>query len=318
MTYKAAFLDAGSVGDADLTPLQQLNLQLQLYPFTRSEQILARLQGCHIALVNKVPLDASTIQQLPELRCIAVTATGTNNIDLNAAKAAGIKVQNVNAYASASVAQHVFAMLLHFTNQCLSFDQSIRQGHWSNSPHFCLLAHPMHELADQTMTIVGYGALGQATARLAHAFGMTVCIAERPEATRCRPGRLPFAQALAQADVLSLHCPLTEDNQHLIGAEQLALLKPTAILINTARGELVDSHALLQALQQNQLGAAALDVLEQEPPPIQHRLLQQPHPRLLLTPHVAWASLAARNRLIAYTARQLNSWLQQHPADSKE
>lgn len=309
MTNSAAFLDAGSMGDADLSPLQQLPLQLTLYPSTSPAQVLTRLQGCQIAIVNKVVLDSALLRQLPELRYIAVTATGTNNIDLAAAHAAGIEVQNVDNYASASVAQHVFALVLHFTNQCTAHHQSVRQGNWSKSPHFCLLEQPMQELAGQTMTIVGYGALGQATAQLARAFGMQICIAERSEAASCRPGRTPFRQALEQADVLSLHCPLTAANHHLIGAEQLAWLKPTTILINTARGGLVEPTALLTALQQQRLHAAALDVLEQEPPDKNHPLLQASHPKLLITPHVAWATQAARNRLIASTASQLAHWL---------
>ncbi|MCC5825571.1 D-2-hydroxyacid dehydrogenase [Alkalimonas sp.] len=311
MTFTAAFLDAGSVGKAVLSPLQQLPIQLKLYPSTGPEHVLTRLQGCQIAIVNKVVLDETTLRQLPELRYIAVTATGTNNIDLTAAAAAGIRVENVEDYASAAVAQHVFALLLYFSNHCQAYQQSVQRGDWSKSPHFCLLDHPMQELAGQTMTILGYGTLGQATAKLAQAFGMHICIAERPESTSCRPGRTPFKQALEQADVLSLHCPLTVNNHHLIGAEQLAWLKPTAILINTARGGLVDPAALLSALQQNKLQAAALDVLEQEPPASDHPLLQQPHPRLLITPHVAWATQAARNRLIAKTANQLGHWLKQ-------
>ncbi|MEE2002767.1 D-2-hydroxyacid dehydrogenase [Alkalimonas sp. MEB108] len=309
MTNNAAYLDAGSVGDADLSPLQQLPLQLTLYPNTGPNQVLTRLHGCQIAIVNKVVLDSAVLRQLPELRYIAVTATGTNNIDLAAATAADIKVQNVDNYTSASVAQHVFALLLHFTNQCTAHHQSVQQGSWSKSAHFCLLEQPMQELAGQTMTIVGYGALGQATAQLARAFGMQICIAERPDAASCRPGRTPFRQALEQADVLSLHCPLTADNHHLIGAEQLAWLKPTAILINTARGGLIEPAALLSALQRNKLYAAALDVLEQEPPASTHPLLQESHSRLLITPHVAWATRAARNRLIASTASQLSHWL---------
>ncbi|MDP4527652.1 D-2-hydroxyacid dehydrogenase [Alkalimonas delamerensis] len=311
MIPNAAFLDAGSTGDADLTPLHRLPMALSLYPSTAPDQVVSRLQQHQIAIVNKVVLDAAIIRQLPQLRYIAVTATGTNNVDLIAASHAGITVQNVSDYATAAVAQHVFALLLHLTNQCAAYQQAVQQGKWSQSPHFCLLEHPIQELAGQTMTIVGYGVLGQATAKLAQAFGMTVCVAERPGATLCRPGRTPFRDALTQADVLSLHCPLTSDNQQLIGAEQLSWLKPSAILINTARGGLVDSTALLKALQQQQLQAAALDVLELEPPPAEHPLLQRPHPRLLLTPHVAWASRAARNRLIATVARQLTHWLQQ-------
>ncbi|MCH8536192.1 MAG: D-2-hydroxyacid dehydrogenase [Alkalimonas sp.] len=304
----AVFLDAGSVGDADLSPLHQLAIELTLFAETKPSQVLARLQDATIAIVNKTELTAEVMQQLPQLKYIAVTATGLNNIDVAAARQAGIWVQNVQHYATASVAQHVFALLLQLTNQCQAYQQAIRDGRWSQSAHFCLLDYPMIELAGKTLCIIGYGTLGQATAQLAKAFGMQVIIAERP-GIACRPNRVAFDKALTMADVISLHCPLTQQNHHLISSAQLRLMKPTAIVINTARGALIDTQALLDALRSETLYAAALDVLDTEPPPADHPALLKPHPRLLLSPHVAWATAEARARLIQQVARDLSQWL---------
>lgn len=305
---QAVFLDAGSVGNADLSPLHQLKVELELFPETRLEHIVGRLENATIAIVNKTELNADTLQRLPQLKYIAVTATGLNNIDLVATQQAGIKVQNAKHYATASVAQHAFALLLQLTNQCLAYQHAIQQGRWSKSSHFCLLDYPMIELAGKTLCIIGHGTLGQATAQLARAFGMQVIVAERPKAS-CRSGRVPFEQALASADVISLHCPLTDDNHHLIGRKQLAMMKNTAILINTARGALVDTQAVLSALMDETLYAAALDVLDTEPPPPNHPALFTSHPRLLLSPHVAWATTEARNRLVQQVANDLKQWL---------
>lgn len=308
---QAVFLDAGSVGDADLSPLHQLPIELSLFAKTQPYQVVARLQDASIAIVNKTELTGEIIQQLPKLKYIAVTATGLNNIDLVAAQQAGVRVQNAEHYATASVAQHVFALLLQLTNQCQAYQQAIRHGCWSQSDHFCLLDYPMTELAGKVLCIIGYGTLGQATAQLAKAFGMRVIIAERP-GMACRPNRIAFEKALAIADVLSLHCPLTQQNHHLISRSQLRLMKPTAMIINTARGALIDTQALIDALHSETLYAAALDVLDTEPPPTDHPALSSAHPRLLLSPHIAWATAEARARLIQQVARSLLQWLQTH------
>lgn len=304
----AIFLDAGSVGDADLSPIHALDLRLQTFEHTPPSHVIQRLHQATIAIVNKTQIDAHIIQQLPHLKYIAVTATGINNIDMAAAERAGIVVQNVEHYANASVAQHVFALLLQLTNQCQPYHQAIQQGEWSNSVHFCLLDHPMIELAGKTLCIIGYGALGQATAQLAKAFGMQVIIAERPGAI-CRAGRVTFEHALALSDVISLHCSLTPTNHQLIGSKQLGLMKKSAILINTARGGLIDTQAVVDALLEDKLYAAALDVLDVEPPPNDHPALRCTHPRLLLSPHVAWATKEARNRLMQRLAQDLQQWL---------
>ncbi|WP_333607937.1 NAD(P)-dependent oxidoreductase [Arsukibacterium sp.] len=276
-----------------------------MHSHTAAAQVINRLQQADIAIVNKVKLDASVLAALPQLSAILVAATGMDNIDLNAARQRGIKVSNVQHYADTAVPQQVFAMLLALSNQLLPYQRAVQQGRWQQSQHFCFMDYPITELAGKTMTLVGYGSLGQRVATLAEAFGMTVVIAERVNAAVCRPGRTPFEQALAKADVVSLHCPLNEDTHQLMNAARLAMMKPTAILINSARGALVDSAALLQALTQGQLAAAAIDLLAAEPPDANEPLLQTPLDNLLITPHVGWASQQARQHMVQILSSQL-------------
>jgi len=309
MRYNIVFLDAASLGDADLAALQQPACELQLFPYSAPADIVDRLQHADIAIVNKCRLDAAVLAQLPRLKAIMVAATGMDNIDLTAAATQGIQVFNVKDYAGTAVPQHVFALLLALSNQLCQYQQAVQRGDWSRSQNFCLLDYPMFELAGKTMVIVGYGSLGQATAELAKAFGMRVLIAERPDVTEVRPGRIGFNNALALADVLSLHCPLTPATQHLINRERLAQLKAGAVLINTARGGLIETEALIAALKSGQLLAAALDVLETEPPPAEHPLLQCRLPNLLLTPHIGWASREARTRMVLKIAANIQTFV---------
>ena len=309
MRYNIVFLDAASLGDADLAALQQPGCELQLFPYSAPADIVDRLQHADIAIVNKCRLDAAVLAQLPRLKAIMVAATGMDNIDLTAAATQGIQVFNVKDYAGTAVPQHVFALLLALSNQLCQYQQAVQRGDWSRSQNFCLLDYPMFELAGKTMVIVGYGSLGQATAELAKAFGMRVLIAERPDVTEVRPGRIAFNNALALADVLSLHCPLTPATQHLLNRERLAQLKAGAVLINTARGGLIETEALIAALKSGQLLAAALDVLETEPPPAEHPLLQCRLPNLLITPHIGWASREARARMVLKIAANIQTFV---------
>lgn len=309
MRYNIVFLDAASLGDADLAALQQPGCELQLFPYSAPADIVDRLQHADIAIVNKCRLDAAELAQLPRLKAIMVAATGMDNIDLTAAATQGIQVFNVKDYAGTAVPQHVFALLLALSNQLCQYQQAVQRGDWSRSQNFCLLDYPMFELAGKTMAIVGYGSLGQATAELAKAFGMRVLIAERPDVTEVRPGRIAFNNALALADVLSLHCPLTPATQHLLNRERLAQLKAGAVLINTARGGLIETEALIAALKSGQLLAAALDVLETEPPPAEHPLLQCRLPNLLITPHIGWASREARTRMVQKIAANIQTFV---------
>jgi glycerate dehydrogenase len=310
---KVVFLDAATMAGTDLSPLQFADVSLTLYPQTSAEQLLNHASGAQVLISNKVPLDAKAIAALPELRCILVAATGVNMVDLAAAKATGIVVCNAQGYAGTAVPQQVFALLLQLTNHIQSYHQAVQQGVWSQSPLFCLHLQPIEELAGKTMTLLGYGDLGQATARLAEAFGMKVLIAERHDATEIRTGRTAFEAALRQADVLSLHCPLTDSTAKLINAKTLSWMKPSALLINTARGGLIDETALAEALTNGTLAGAALDVLSTEPPAVDHPLLHSDLPNLLITPHVAWASRQAIQRLVVQLSENLRAFMAQQP-----
>lgn len=306
--HHIVLLDADTLCGADLSALQLPHCTLQLYASTTAAELPARLQQATVVISNKVMLDASVLAQAPQLRLICVAATGTNNVDLVAATARNIQVCNVRDYALDAVPQHAMALLLALNNQIVLQQQAVYRGDWSRNPVFCLHQQPIQSLAGKTFTVVGYGGLGQATAALARAFGMQICVAERPDAITIRPGRVRFCDALAQADVLSLHCPAVAGAPPLLGAEQLSWLKPQALLINTARGALIDEPALLEALQQRRLAGAALDVLATEPPDPQHPFLRARLPNLLLSPHLAWATTESMQRLIGQLAENIQAF----------
>ena len=300
---RAVFLDHASLDldDLDMTPLRQVFGELVLHDSTKAGQVAARLQGAQVAISNKVPLDAATLQACPELRLILVSATGTNNVDLNAARAQGITVANCQGYGTASVAQHALMLLLALATRLPDYQNAIRAGAWQRASQFCLLDFPIIELQGKTLGILGHGELGGAFARLAEALGMHVLYGALP-GRPARADRLHLHQLLPQVDALSLHCPLTEQTRHLIGAAELALMKPQALLLNTARGGLVDEQALADALRAGHLGGAALDVLSEEPPRHGNPLLAADIPRLIITPHNAWGSREARQRIVGQLA----------------
>ncbi len=268
------------------------------YATTAPGEIVDRIgPDTAVVAVNKVRLTGETMARRPALRMVALTATGTDNVDLDHARAHGIAVANVRDYATASVPEHVFALLLALRRRLHDYQAAARDGRWTASPFFCVHAGPIEDLAGATFGIVGGGVLGQATARLARAFGMRVLAAERRGAATVRAGRVPFERMLAESDALSLHLPLTPQTRHLFGEREFALMKPGAILINTARGALIEPRALVAALQSGRLGGAGIDVLDIEPPPAGHPLLAADLPNLIVTPHVAWASLQAQQKL---------------------
>jgi glycerate dehydrogenase len=246
------------------------------------------------------------------LKLICVAATGTNNIDLPAATKAGIQVSNARNYATASVVEHVFALLLTLTRRLDRYRNRVGDGDWRDSPEFCLFDETIGELAGHTMGIIGYGVLGQAVAKAARAFSMDIQIAQSLEGTP-HPNRVSLETLLTTSDVISLHCPLSEATRGLIGAAELASMKQSAILINTARGGIVDEQALLNALQNNQLQAAAIDVLSEEPPRKRNPLIEALSSRLIVTPHVAWASQAARQRLTNELSENIAAFLRGAP-----
>lgn len=296
---KAVFLDHASLDqqDLDFSALQALFSELTLYPQTEADQVLARIAQVEVVISNKVVLNAETLAQCPDLKLILISATGTNNVDLAQAERQGIVVCNCQGYGTAAVAQHTLALMLALSTSLVQYDQAVRRGDWSRSAQFCLLDYPIVELAGKTLGIVGYGELGQAVAKLARAFEMKVIVAGLPNRPQS-DGRIALEQLLPQVDFLSLHCPLTEQTRNLIDADALAAMKPTARLINCARGGIVDEQALAVALQQGQIAAAAMDVLAVEPPPADHVLLQGNIPNLIITPHSAWGSVDARQRIV--------------------
>jgi len=310
------FLDRDSLDleDLDFGRLEAVLPQWRMYPQSEGARVAERLAGASVVVSNKVMLDAAALNQARDLKLICVAATGTNNVDLVAAGALGIRVCNVRAYGTASVVQHVFSLITALSNNLLAYTSAVREGRWQQSEQFCLMDYPIRELAGRVMGIVGYGELGRAVARLAEAFGMQVLIAARPgDEPDTRPGRLPLQELLGRVDVLSLHCPLTEQNRGLIGAAELARMKPDALLINTARGGLVDEQALADALHQGRLGGAGFDVLSVEPPRQGNPLLAAELPNLILTPHMAWASRESRQRLLDQVADNIEAFRQGRP-----
>lgn len=260
------------------------------YPATVAAQVSERLHGATIAISNKVPLMAGSLTPLKHLKMIAVCATGTNNVDLDYCRAHGIVVSNIRNYAMHTVPEHVFAMILALRRNLPGYREDVHNGLWQQAEQFCLFTRPIQDLHGSTLGVVGNGALGQATAKLGAAFGMRVLIAEHKGATQTRPGYTSFETVLAESDAITLHCPLTPATQHLIGAPEFGKMRRHALLINTARGGLVDEAALVQALRDGVIGGAGFDVLTTEPPRAGNPLLDLRLPNFILTPHVAWAS----------------------------
>ncbi len=294
------FLDYATVsfnGDLDPTALRRAMPKLELRPHTAQADVAAAITDAEIVLVNKLRLTREVIEHTPSLKLIALAATGTNNIDLDAARERGVAVCNLRDYCTASVVQQVMGTLLLLTQKLREYDALVRSGAWGRGEQFCLLDYPIRELTGRKLGIVGYGALGRGVAHAATAFGLEVLVANRPGGTP-QTGRLDLDVLLAQVDVLSLHCPLTPHTQGMIGERELARMKRDAVLINTARGALVDSQALADALRAGRLGGAAIDVLPQEPPVDGNPLLAGDIPNLIVTPHVAWAAREARQRCL--------------------
>jgi glycerate dehydrogenase len=296
---RAVFLDFGTVsnGDLDPGPLERALPGIVFHGRTPQVDVPARIAGFEVVLANKSVIDGATIRANPSLRLVALTATGIDNVDLAAAREAGVAVCNLRDYCTASVAQHVFALLLALTHRLPSYHALVAGGNWQQAGQFSVFPYPIRELQGRAFGIVGHGTLGKAVAGIARAFGMRVEIANRPGGAP-EPGRRDLDELVPELDVLSLHCPLNAATRGIIGRERLARMKPDAVLINTARGALVDAGALADALKAGTLGGAGIDVLEREPPPPGHPLLDASIPNLIVTPHVAWAAREARQRCL--------------------
>lgn len=308
------FLDRGSLdlGDLDLAPLLDALPALHCHPATAATETAARVRAAEIVISNKVVLDAAVLAAAPALKLICVAATGTNNVDLGAARARGITVCNCRGYGTPSVAQHTLTLMLALATRLPDYQRAVATGRWQQATQFCLLDFPIRELAGKTLGIIGQGELGGAVAQLAEALGMRVLRAARPGQPSAG-GRVALAELLPQVDVLSLHCPLTAETRNLIGAAELALMKPDALLINTARGGLVDEAALAAALRAGRLGGAAFDVLTEEPPVHGNPLLAPDLPNLIVTPHNAWGSRESRQRMVGQLAENIRAFVAGRP-----
>lgn len=313
---RAAFLDFASLGpdDLDCSALTRSLPGIALHACTSPVELPARVADRELLIVNKTHLDASAMDAAPALRLICAVATGTDNIDLDAARARGIAVYNIRDYCTASVVQHVFALVLALTQRLEEWRVRLGAGGWSRSEHFCLLDYPFGELAGRTLGVIGLGRLGTGVARMGAAFGMRVVAARSHRPGDSGPAqdgdieRLALDELLASSHVISLHCPLTPATRGLIDTRALGLMRADALLVNTARGGLVDSAALLAALKSGQIGGAGIDVLPDEPPPADDPLLNWPSPRLLVTPHVAWAAREARQRALDQVLENIADW----------
>ena len=267
------------------------------YPTTEPSEVVRRLADADIAICNKVSITTHILEQLPRLKLIAIAATGTNNVDLESCKRKNISVCNIRDYAQFAVSEHCFALALSLRRNLVAYRQDILDAKWQSAAGFCLFAHPVRDLRGSVLGIIGHGAIGRQTALLGKAFGMEILLAERKSASACRGERTEFDQLISKSDIISIHCPLNEETKGLIGHREFKMMKSEAILLNTARGGIVDEDALLHALNTQEIGGAGFDVLSKEPPTDGHPLLDVDLPNFVITPHVGWASAQAMQAL---------------------
>jgi glycerate dehydrogenase len=314
---KIVFLDAATYGDISLQRFID-RWDCTIHQVTHPSETCQRLTGQSAAVTNKVVIDRTVLSSLAakDLKVIVVAATGTDIIDRDTAKELAIGVCNVPDYATQSVAQFTLTLILELATSAHRHYAAVRSDVWQKSPVFTLLDFPSIELKGKKLGIIGYGNIGRTVAKMARGFGLEVLIAARPgDPEPIPPGRFPLKELLRQADVISLHCPLTSQTKNLINAEALSLMKPSALLVNTARGALIDETALIQALRERRLAAAALDVISHEPPPAGHPIIQAAKEldNLLVTPHIAWSAREARERLLGEVAKNLSAFFEGKP-----
>jgi glycerate dehydrogenase len=317
---KAVFLDFDTLGptDIDISPLTDQLPGLELFPTTSKTQLLERISEAEVIVINKVRLNDEALRSARSLKLICLVATGTDNVSLSSAGELGIAVCNIRDYCTPSVAQHVFALMLALTHHLREYETLVRKEAWMHSPQFCLLDFPIRELDGKTLGIVGFGSLGSRVARIAGAFGMKVLAARRPYSQQKFDDpsgdedieRVGFDDLLSRSDVVSLHCPLGPETENLINASTLQIMRDDAILINTARGGLIDSAALVAALRTGQIAGAGIDVLRQEPPADTDAILEADLPNLIVTPHIAWAAQESRQRAVNEIAANIAAYRQ--------
>ena len=311
---QGVILDTKSIDndDIDFSGLETVIPHWHYYDNTRGSEVAARIKDADIVIANKVLVQKQHIDQAKQLKLICIAATGTNNVDLDAAANAGITVTNVTNYATPSVVQHVFCLVLALTRKLNQYQAAVGSGRWQQSDFFCLLDYPISELAGKTLGIIGYGVLGKAVAAVGEAFGMRILIAVRKGMTPGK-GRVSFEQLLSESDVISLHCPLTPETRNLIDVREFMLMKPGTLLINTARGGIVNESALLHAIQSATIAGAGVDVLNEEPPVRGNPLLEVQLPNLIVTPHIAWASVEARQRVVNEVVKNIGAFQKGEP-----
>jgi glycerate dehydrogenase len=307
---RTLFLDYDTVSNGDLDPAALVAAagEVSFFPRTDDCELVARIADAEIVLMNKAKLSRERLLATQRLKLIAVAGTGTDNVDLAAAEERGIAVCNVRDYCTASVVQHAWSMILSLTQHLTAYMQLAVDGSWVKEEEYTVLAHPIRELAGRTLGVIGWGNLGRGVAAAGEAFGMRVLICNRAGAPPA-PGRVALDELLQRADIVSLHCPLTPATRGLIGARELALMRRDALLINTARGALIDTGALAEALRAGRLGGAGIDVLPQEPPVDGDPLLEPGIANLIVTPHIAWAAREARQRCIDEMAANIRDFL---------
>ena len=305
---ECVFLDKGSLdrGDINFDHLKSKFSRWIEYETTAADETLSRINNADVIITNKVKITETILRSCNKLKLVCVAATGTNNVDLAAAKKLNIPVCNVTGYATHSVVQHVFSLILALHNNLINYDQLVKSHAWDKSDHFCLLNYPITEMYGKTLGIIGYGELGKAVANVAGAFGINVIIAESLTGRQSN-NRLPLDHLLQQSDIISLHCPLTPQTQNLINQQALELMKPSSFLINAARGGIVNEQDLLQALKQKRIAGAALDVLSEEPPH-NNILIDANLPNLIITPHIAWASQRSRQNLVEELEKNIEAF----------
>ncbi|WP_046155557.1 D-2-hydroxyacid dehydrogenase [Chromobacterium vaccinii] len=306
MTHNVVFLDRDSLPVP--VPVFGFPVHYREYPATAAHEVAAHAAEADVVISNKVPLSRDTIAGLPNLKLIAIAATGYNHVDLEACRERGVAVCNIRHYGDHTVAEHAFMLMMALMKNLPAYQRDVAAGVWSQSRQFCHFGAPIREVRGAVLAIVGSGGIGGRLAEMARAFGMEVVFAERKGAEEAREGRMQFAEALARADVVSLHCPLTDETRGMIAQPELMAMKPGAILINTARGGLVDEADLVAALKYGQLGGAGFDVLSSEPPSPDNPLLKVRLPNLIVTPHVGWASGEAMCRLAAQLVANIEAF----------
>lgn len=310
---KIVFLDSTAIPKHLSIPRPSFEHTWTEYDHTSSAETIERAKDADIVITSKVIFDRETLQQLPKLKLIAITATGTNNVDLVAAEEMGIAVRNVTGYSSTTVPEHVIGLIFSLKHSLAGWLRDQTEAKWAESKQFCYFDYPITDVCGSTLGVFGKGCLGTEVGRLANAVGMKVLYAEHKDATVCREGYTPFDEVLKQADIVTLHCPLTETTKNLINAETLSKMKKGAFLINTGRGPLIDELALVDALKTGHLGGAALDVMVKEPPEKDNPLIlaAKTMPNLIITPHIAWASDSAVTTLVGKVMQNIEEFVQQ-------